>query len=321
MNLSSGNDHLVPERQQYPALNGVRGFAFLLVLLAHFSNHYGGPFAGLGKVGVWIFFVLSAFLLTRQFLEAPLKAFSRYGLVNYACRRFFRIVPLYVLILFIYLPFQYVVTNSNLLDHLMFQQGRGHLWTVIAELQYYFLIPLISFGFLKLLKLPRAVSIVVLLALWLASIAVFPPFSFGLNTTSVAAYLCVFLAGSIAAFLSISVGALKSRCQADVVAYPMFALVGVGLITSATRDDSWTARLFSSAPLQFLGQISFSGYLIHPLLLKLTSRYAQTMGAPTAVFISAAAVLMTSCILYIAIERPLSKLRLRPTRTLLPVSS
>lgn len=233
----------------------------------------------------------------------------------------------------------------------MFQQGRGHLWTVIAELQYYFLIPLISFGLFKILKVRKVIAVVALLALWVASIVVFSPFSFGLNATSVTAYFCVFLAGSIAAFLSIRLGTFNSRHRADAVAafalfvivvttpsvwsfiiepveaahfyraYPMFALVGVGLIISGIRDDSWAARLFSSAPLQFLGQISFSGYLIHPLLLKLTSKYAHTVGAPTAVFISAAAVLITSCCLYIAIERPLSKLRLRPSRTLLPVSS
>jgi peptidoglycan/LPS O-acetylase OafA/YrhL len=351
MNRTSVNEHLVPKQQQYPSLNGVRGFAFLLVLLAHFSNYYGGPFSGLGKVGVWIFFTLSAFLLTRQFLEAPGEAFSRYGLANYAYRRFFRIVPLYVLTLIVYVPFGYVVTNANLIDHLLFQQGRGHLWTVIAEVKYYFLIPLLSFALLKLLNAPRVAAIFILLALWITSIIVFPPSSYRIDATSVTAYLCVFLAGSIAAFLFVRLGIFMSCRWADVAAafallvivvttpsvwssviepvkgahfyqaHPMFAIVGVGLILSAIRDGSWSAYLFSSAPLQFLGQISFSGYLIHPLLLKLTSWYAHSIGTPAAVLTSAAAVLIASSGLYITVERPLSKLRLRPSRTLHPIPS
>ena len=57
------------------SLDGLRGFAVLLVLLSHMSlvgiNLVPGlDFAGIGKAGVYLFFVLSAFLLTWQSLEA-----------------------------------------------------------------------------------------------------------------------------------------------------------------------------------------------------------------------------------------------------------
>jgi peptidoglycan/LPS O-acetylase OafA/YrhL len=50
-------------------LTGVRGFAVLLVLCSHagHSNYYlhsAFDFSGAGRYGVFLFFVLSAFLLT-----------------------------------------------------------------------------------------------------------------------------------------------------------------------------------------------------------------------------------------------------------------
>lgn len=58
-----------------PALDGIRGFAAILVLLSHAS--LGGmmflpglDFGGVGKYGVFVFFVLSAFLLSLQFLRS-----------------------------------------------------------------------------------------------------------------------------------------------------------------------------------------------------------------------------------------------------------
>jgi peptidoglycan/LPS O-acetylase OafA/YrhL len=297
-----------------------------------------------GKVGVWIFFVLSAFLLTRQFLETSTTSLSRYTLANYAFRRFFRIIPLYVLTLLIYVPFSYVVTRANFVDHLTFQEGKGHLWTVVAEVQYYFLLPLLAIGLTKLLDVPRGMATTLLVALWIASIVIFPPSAFEISTTSVTAYLCIFLAGSIAAFLFVRLGVSMPARWANALmlvalsiivvtlpsvwsfivepvapdyfyrAYPMFALVSVALVASAAAAHSWADRIFSSSPLQFLGKISFSGYLIHPLLLRLTSGYAHTVGTAIAALISAAVILIASYVLYGLIEHPLSRLRLRSRR-------
>lgn len=56
---------------RYPAADGIRGLACLLVLCTHlpgfFLPDYGKYVTGTGKYGVWLFFVLSAFLLTSRF--------------------------------------------------------------------------------------------------------------------------------------------------------------------------------------------------------------------------------------------------------------
>src|SRR5213592_4048461 len=82
-----------------PALDGLRGLAAMAVVFAHASNAnmgviYGVPLGGLGRVAVWLFFVLSAFLLTRQALIALRSGDYRTWLTSYAARRLLRIYPL-----------------------------------------------------------------------------------------------------------------------------------------------------------------------------------------------------------------------------------
>ena len=62
------------------ALDGLRGLAVLVVLASHFSS--AGLFPrpalhGVGKSGVYLFFVLSAFLLVRNLLRLPPGALRR----------------------------------------------------------------------------------------------------------------------------------------------------------------------------------------------------------------------------------------------------
>jgi peptidoglycan/LPS O-acetylase OafA/YrhL len=60
--------------KRIPGLDGLRGIAALIVVLSHTSirKMYLAPgldFGGIGKSGVYLFFVLSVMLLTSQMLE------------------------------------------------------------------------------------------------------------------------------------------------------------------------------------------------------------------------------------------------------------
>ena len=53
-------------------LTSIRGLACLMVVIAHIISvipGVGKNVSGCGKIGVWLFFILSAFLLTFQWLN------------------------------------------------------------------------------------------------------------------------------------------------------------------------------------------------------------------------------------------------------------
>ena len=78
------------------SLDGLRGVAVLMVLLSHSSNQelylFGMDFKGIGSFGVYLFFILSSYLLDRQIAQNLLKHKTNKGYwMNYALRRFLRI--------------------------------------------------------------------------------------------------------------------------------------------------------------------------------------------------------------------------------------
>ena len=96
-------------------LDALRGLAIVLVMLGHFSHFDGMPpvipidrlvarIAGVGWVGVDLFFVLSGFLITGILWEAR---GSRHYFRNFYARRTLRIFPLYyavMVLLLVVLP-------------------------------------------------------------------------------------------------------------------------------------------------------------------------------------------------------------------------
>ena len=83
------NLHATPARLGYqPALDGVRALAIGLVVLFN----AGAPPVFSGFVGVWIFFVLSGFLITGLLLET-LGERDRAELGAFYLRRFTRLFP------------------------------------------------------------------------------------------------------------------------------------------------------------------------------------------------------------------------------------
>jgi len=138
---------------KFDALDGLRGMAVLTVFLSHTSG--AGQrvtpwtnFHGTGHLGVYLFFVLSGFLLGYSMLHRPIH------LGRFYLRRFFRIAPLYYAVVTAVFWVQTATKHKDktalfinnrwrgYLLHLLFYQGDSVFWSVAAEFEFYFVLPL-----------------------------------------------------------------------------------------------------------------------------------------------------------------------------------
>jgi peptidoglycan/LPS O-acetylase OafA/YrhL len=137
-----------------PAIDGLRGFAIIGVLLFHL----GIPKCSLGWTGVELFFVISGFLITRILLNT---CEDRDYFKRFYVRRALRIFPIYYLVIIIYtvvavsssfgalrtlsLYYVYLQTIPQLRSQFTIMAMLGHTWTLAIEEQFYFFWPLVIF--------------------------------------------------------------------------------------------------------------------------------------------------------------------------------
>lgn len=165
----------------FEALDGVRGFAIILVIIWHYIGINWHPDEG-WKTYVWIFcmqawsgvdlfFVLSGFLITFKLIES--KEDTHY-FKNFYIKRFFRIIPAYYFLLFIFVCCFYLfhfsksalfqdpmplwsyfvfVQNFFMAEYGFGAQWLGITWSLALEEQFYLLFPLAIY-FIKNDKLP-----------------------------------------------------------------------------------------------------------------------------------------------------------------------
>lgn len=146
-------------RLRVQGVDGLRALAMTAVVAQHSGLL---PF---GWVGVWLFFVISGFVITLGFLEeeqagAQAPAAHRYKL--FMKRRVLRLVPVYLLyVLVCVLVSGARFSGPDVLSLLSFTfnwemifapqpqglVGVGHLWTLSVEQQFYLVFPLLFLGF------------------------------------------------------------------------------------------------------------------------------------------------------------------------------
>lgn len=155
------------ESVKYDYIDSLRGIAVLLVLFVHTGNIYKycpvmlGNLATVGRHGVQLFYLMSAFTLFLSFSQKWGK--ERNPILNFFIRRFFRIAPMFYLAVILYLPLggsEYWLGDApgiskwNLLATLTFTNGWnpywinsviGVNWSIAVEVTFYILIPLLYF--------------------------------------------------------------------------------------------------------------------------------------------------------------------------------
>jgi peptidoglycan/LPS O-acetylase OafA/YrhL len=208
--LKNVNERIAP-------LDGLRTIAALLVVGCH-TAAIPLPF---GKAGVWLFFVLSAFLLTKPFVRAGDRDVGAM-LTTFYIRRAFRILPMYAV--YVTAHGIWFSDHAFIADQLLHFQGYGHLWTINQELLFYVIMPVFILFLLPLGRSPL---------LWLAILAgkyltpdviTVPAFSSS-TATSAPFYLSPFLLGMATAFVEPSFAKLISRWRPSRVETALMSLV------------------------------------------------------------------------------------------------
>ena len=328
-----------------PGLHGLRGIAALAVLVFHVAmvpNPGIAPPAPLYwlrslEYGVQFFFVLSALVLLHTY--SPQRG-ARGWTARYAIRRFFRIAPLYYAMCgaaaAIYgasgQAWLFNVTFLFNLDEALFPGIALAGWAVGVEMLFYATVPLIlatihgSRQALWLALACLAVSVVARLVL-----PVGPPGVVGsFNRHALPSNLVFFAAGvlvfhalregrvapracTLSGWAGLALLALVQPPPPESSGQPLLVLwaVPIALVCAgqALAPSAWLRR----HAVQWLGQHSFSIYLVHPVVVLILAEYG-VYGAlhaalgPWAVLaciaVTVAVVLPISMVTFRAIEAP-----------------
>lgn len=323
------------------ALTGLRGFAVLLVLLAHTSNldysFFGLDASGVGMNGVYLFFSLSAFLLTLQMNKSL--AGREWGyLGEYVAKRVFRIYPLFVfvaaffwLVSFTLEKTVYIDSFDTFLKTLLLQDGPGIFWTICVEFKFYILLPV----FVALMIRVEKSVFEVLLSILAFSVACFIAKSE--DKSDLLGYLPIFIISSYLAMqdnklLSFIIGGwggfivflISILSVVTLVAGVLNPILGTSFDYKFMQDyfyiyyiscpyivlyvslcDNRATRFFKNRALIFMGETSYSIYLIHMIVIYFLY-YAGLQSGPLAFFPIFISIILASSVVYYVFERPVT---------------
>ena len=345
-------DHLRPQpMRRYPELDGLRAIAIALVVLYHLkpfipeSHGLLRAVFGTGWNGVYLFFVLSGFLIgTLAFSETDRT--DSLDVQRFWMRRILRTWPLY----FVLLPVNYLRALDNGLSisppiwqYLTFTQNLsevhffGPTWSLAVEEQFYFVLPLVVLGVVRSSVRTRwAVGLVVagLLAPWIARMAqglgsqlwiVMDSLVVGIAVGLLKRYRpeafarttrwpnLLFLAGVVAVYAPF---VLTDGTRVREVVILGGQAVGFGLVMMAALSGRLALRsALSSRPAYFVALTSYSIYLTHGDPVFWVGRWAtQATLSPTVqsgVVVAGGLLgsVVVGAILYYLVERPGMRIR------------
>jgi peptidoglycan/LPS O-acetylase OafA/YrhL len=310
-------------RRRSESLDVVRGIAVTLVVV----SHYWPSMTKVGIIGVDLFFVLSGYLIGGILVGNRGKA--GYFQTFYA-RRFFRIQPLYFILLMVCLLAG--ALDQPLWHYLLFIQNVGYAengyaphngwpvilvptWSLAIEEQFYLLLPLLVWA-TRLERLPRVLWILVFGAP--VARAFFPS---AVSMTPYAALLAILecldsLIGGVLlayymwlpqnarrkkdwlvrglAFIAFSGGVSWLAHSSDPFASAFITAMFTALLVLALRIPARVPLLLQ--PLRFMGLGAYSIYLLHLPVLSVVSQRAPALAVTG----------LLSFLVYSYIERPIT---------------
>ena len=316
----------------FPALDGVRAICILLVMFNHV--HEPVPLWLQGRIGVDIFFVLSGFLITTLLLRER-ERHGNISLKGFYTRRFFRIVPVYALVVVIYLCIVAVMHDAERwrefkggLPYLVtfMQEYRpattgvmlGHAWSLGIEEKFYLAWPLLIVALFPFRR--RTVALTLVLGIGILFLP--PQLARSYGGLLLGALLGIVLAKSSSASLpgllmrvpTIAAALLVVAGYVGMALYRLpvlfFSACVTLLIGTLVLRRSWLRALLEGRWIVTCGKRSYAMYLIHVLAINAVERIgARTGGLRTYVVIPVAygvSFLGATAIFY-ALERPCVK--------------
>lgn len=167
MNTDGGLSH------KLHGLDHLRAFAITYVFLYHYGRFFPHPewtntLTRFGWSGVDLFFVLSGYLIAAQLFKS-IATYKTFSLRDFFIKRFFRIIPIYLVTVALYFLFPFVRERESpapLWKYLTFTQNINldiakqgtfsHSWSLCIEEQFYLLLPFILLGLMKLKLFKKA---------------------------------------------------------------------------------------------------------------------------------------------------------------------
>jgi peptidoglycan/LPS O-acetylase OafA/YrhL len=277
----------------FPALDGLRALSILLVFFVHV--HVDRPDIH-GWLGVYVFFVLSGFLITTLLIRES-EDYGNISLRGFYVRRFFRIAPIYFLALALYFPAVLLLhdavrwTEFKLaLPYLItfMQEYRpaasglvfGQAWSLGIEEKFYLVWPLLTICLLRFRRYSILIAIAiaaVLMILPQASMLCYGSLFLGSLTAIILARSTNFPFRHL--FCRVPTAFMAILCLAAYVSVwlyfdfiLLFALSVALLIGNLVLHPSWLRGLLEHPWIVLAGKRSYAMYLIHVLVIHVMER-------------------------------------------------
>ena len=344
-------------------MEGMRGFAVFLVFLVHYVTamepwltkssltfSIATGMNRIGHTGVDLFFVLSGYLIYGS-LIAKKQEFPRFF-----WRRVVRIYPTYTIVFLLYLILSLVFPQESKIpaplsaaliylaeNYLLLTGFRQPMpmitvaWTLTYEMLYYATIPLLIAA-LNLRERSTSWRVVFFSTTLVIAAGYFSlhdgpirllMFVAGILLYEALQYKTPHYVGSVVGLVALIAGLGQTLIPAPLVVTTSLLWMAFFTFSLAcfAHPREWLARCFSWTPLRWLGNMSYSYYLLHGLVLKaalmIFAKILSSTPSAGGVFWALSVpmfvvTLIPSALLFIAIERPFSLSRTRPAQAAQP---
>ncbi len=320
----------------FAALDGVRAYCIVLVIYNHLRlGRYANSWLN-GHLGVDLFFILSGFLITTLLTREEVLT-GRLELGAFYWRRLFRIIPIYLTVLALYLLVTHLPGQHEkwvqfraglpwfltMLNEYVIEPGKGtvftHTWSLGVEEKFYLLWPLLAFVLARSLR-GRT--------LMLAGLFVLVAISALIGHTYLArAYVGLLMGCGMSLALT---GPYAERISGFYARVPAGAVLGLFLLgfylehvsknlfvffslfsalflAHLILRKSWLSRMHEWTPLRWVGRRSYGMYLVHVLCLNVVEARMQASSPARAVLLLVTGLALTcgvAEVLYRLVEAP-----------------